>query len=222
VQGLADACRFYGIPVISGNVSFYNESFGQAIYPTPTIGIVGIVEDVSMVATAAFKQAGDTIILVGETDDELGGSEYLKVAHGLVAGRPPALDLELEGDVQRVVRSAVQQGLLASAHDCSEGGIAVALAESCIAGGIGAVVVLDDDLSPVASLFSETQSRILISVADTNVTAFLELLASAQVPYSIIGEVGGAALEVEGKIAVPLDEMAGVYQTSLEQQVTRR
>jgi phosphoribosylformylglycinamidine synthase len=222
VRGLADACEHYHIPVISGNVSFYNESFGQAIYPTPTIGIVGVVEDVSVVATAAFKQAGDTIILVGETDDELGGSEYLKVAHGLVAGRPPALDLELEGDVQRVVRTAVRRGLLASAHDCSEGGIAVALAESCIAGGVGAVVALDDGLVPASSLFSETQSRILVSLSEGKVPAFLELLAEAQVPYSVIGEVGGTALEVEGKLALSLEEIADVYNSSLERQVLQR
>jgi phosphoribosylformylglycinamidine synthase len=222
VRGLADACAHYGIPVISGNVSFYNESFGQAIYPTPTVGIVGVVEDVRTVATAAFKQAGDTIILVGETDDELGGSEYLKVIHGLVAGRPPALDLELEGDVQRVVRTAVRRGLLASAHDCSEGGVAVALAESCIAGGLGAVVALDDALSPVASLFSETQSRVLVSAAAEDVEAFLELLAEAQVPYSVIGEVGGTTLEVEGKLSLELEQAAALYNGSLEQQVSQR
>jgi phosphoribosylformylglycinamidine synthase len=222
VRGLAEACAFYDIPVISGNVSFYNESFGQAIYPTPTVGIVGVVEDVSMVATAAFKQAGDTIILVGETDDELGGSEYLKVMHGLVAGRPPALDLALEGDVQRVVCTAVRRGLLASAHDCSEGGIAVALAESCIAGGIGAMVALDDALLPAVSLFSETQSRILVSVANANVATFLDLLADARVPYSVIGETGGTKLEVEGKLAVMLDEIISVHSDSLERQVVQR
>lgn len=222
VQGLADACRFFGVPVISGNVSFYNESFGNAIYPTPAIGIVGIVEDVTTVATTGFKQTGDTIILVGETADELGGSEYLKVLHGLVAGRPPVLDLELERDVQDVVRAAVRDGLLASAHDCSEGGIAVTLAESCIAGGIGASVALDDDLSVAASLFSETQSRIVVSVCEASAPAFIDRLLAAQVPYSVIGEVGGSALEIEGDISVELAEITRIYNTSLEQQVHQR
>ncbi|MDR1184363.1 MAG: phosphoribosylformylglycinamidine synthase subunit PurL, partial [Coriobacteriales bacterium] len=222
VQGLADACTFYDIPVISGNVSFYNESFGHAIYPTPVVGIVGLVEDVSRVTTAAFKQAGDTIILVGETYDDLGGSEYLKLRYGLIAGRPPALDLELEGDVQRVVRTAVRRGLLASAHDCSEGGIAVALAESCIAGGIGATIALDDGLLPAVSLFSESQSRILVSVSDASVAAFFELLAEAEVPYSVIGEVGGAVLAIEDKVMVDIDKIAIIYNNSLEQQVARR
>jgi phosphoribosylformylglycinamidine synthase len=219
VQGLADACRFFGIPVISGNVSFYNESFGHAIYPTPVIGIVGIVEDVATVATAAFKQAGDTIILVGETGDELGGSEYLKVVCGLVAGRPPALDLELERDVQDVVRQAVRDGLLASAHDCSEGGIAVTLAESCIAGDIGANVALDDELPHIASLFSETQSRIVVSVAEENVSEFIDRLSTAQVPYSVIGEVGGSTLEIEDAVSLGIEEIATLYNTSLEHQV---
>ncbi|MBA4370273.1 MAG: phosphoribosylformylglycinamidine synthase subunit PurL, partial [Coriobacteriaceae bacterium] len=110
VRGLADACRAFGVPVISGNVSFYNESFGQPIYPTPTVGVVGLVEDVRLAPTVAFKDAGDVIVLVGETADELGGSEYLKVLHGVVAGRPPALDLELERDVQAAVREAVRAG----------------------------------------------------------------------------------------------------------------
>jgi phosphoribosylformylglycinamidine synthase len=222
VSGLADACAFFNIPVISGNVSFYNESFGHAIYPTPTIGIVGIVDDVRTVATAAFKQAGDTVVLVGETDEEIGGSEYLKVVHGQVAGRPPALDLELEGDVQGVVRDAVRQGLLSSAHDCSEGGVAVALAESCVAGNIGAVVSLDDGLPAAVSLFSETQSRILVSVSEDKTDAFLGLLAEAKVPYGVIGEVGGATLEVEGKLSLELDQTADVYNMSLEHSLAQR
>jgi phosphoribosylformylglycinamidine synthase len=222
VQGLADACRYFGIPVISGNVSFYNESFGHAIYPTPAIGMVGVVEDVATVATAAFKQPGDTIVLVGETADEMGGSEYLKVLHGLVAGRPPALDLELERDVQDVVRAAVRDGLLASAHDCSEGGIAVTLAESCIAGGLGASVALDDGLPPIASLFSETQSRIVVSVDEENAPEFIDRLLAAQVPYSVIGEVGGSALEIEGVASLGLAEIANIYNTSLEKQIHQR
>ena len=215
IDGLSTACKYYGIPVISGNVSFYNESFGHAIYPTPAIGIVGVLDDVSRTATAAFKQAGDTIILVGETLDELGGSEYLKLVHNLVAGSPPSLDLALEGDVQAVVRDAVRAGWLASAHDCSEGGFAVALAESCIIGSVGATVVLDDDLPAVASLFSESQSRIVISVADTYVDVMLDLLIKRAVPYSVIGEVGGDRLVIGDMVDLPLETIATVYKNSL-------
>ena len=222
VLGLSDACKFYGIPVISGNVSFYNESFGNAIYPTPTIGIVGIVEDIGRVVTPDFKKTGDVILLVGETEDELGGSEYLKVIQGLVAGRPPALDLELEGDVQRVVCEAIRDGLLASAHDCSEGGLAVALAECCIGGAIGASVVLDDGLQPVSSLFSETQSRILVSLDEADVLAFVDRLVAAEVCYSVIGEVGGESLKIEAVGEFAVEEIAKLYNNSLEGHVTRR
>jgi len=222
IQGLSDACKHFDIPVISGNVSFYNESFGNAIYPTPVVGIVGTLDDISQVATAGFKRAGDTIVLVGETADELGGSEYLKVVHGLVAGKPPALDLELEGDVQAAVRAAVRAGLLQSAHDVSEGGIAVALTESCVLGHIGAQVALDDELPAVSSLFSETQSRILVSVTEQAVPALLEVLAQQQVPYSVLGEVGGERLIIEDKLDLAVDKIAKVYNNSLEEQVHQR
>jgi phosphoribosylformylglycinamidine synthase len=216
VSGLTDACQYYGIPVVSGNVSFYNESFGHAIYPTPAIGIVGTVDDISQVATCAFKQAGDTIILVGETKDEMGASEYVKVMYDAATGAPPALDLELEGAVQGAVRKAVRAGLLQSAHDCSEGGIAVALAECCIAGGIGARVVLDDGLPRVASLFAESQSRIVVSVKDANVDATLDILGEFDVPYSVIGTTGADSLKIDDDIDVSVQDMARIYDTSLE------
>ena len=146
IRGMADACKAFGVPVISGNVSFYNESFGQPIYPTPTVGLVGLIDHIDHHCTLDFKDEGDVIVLVGESEAELGGSEYLKVEHGLVSGRPPALDLDLETAVQAVVRDGIRNGVVKSAHDCSEGGIAVTLAESCLAGDIGADVHLHDDL----------------------------------------------------------------------------
>jgi phosphoribosylformylglycinamidine synthase len=270
VDGLSEACSYLEIPVISGNVSFYNESFGRAIYPTPTIGIVGLVEDVeaTTACSTGFKQEGDTIILVGQTYDELGGSEYLKVEHGLVDGVIPALDLELERDVAAVVRNAVQQGLLSSAHDLSSGGLAVALAECCIASGgggrcgsglggnglggngqggyglggsglggtgqggngrrgngLGACVVLDLDddspLSPAAALFAESNSRILVSLPEEKVDTFIDHLLTAEVPYSILGEVTGDHLQIEGMIAAPVAELANLYKQALEQQVNQ-
>ncbi|MDR2036050.1 MAG: phosphoribosylformylglycinamidine synthase subunit PurL [Coriobacteriales bacterium] len=213
VLGLADACKYFGIPVVSGNVSFYNESFGSAIYPTPAVGIVGTMEDVNVATTLAFKQAGDVIVLVGETADELGGSEYLKVMFNLVTGAPPALDLELEGAVQSAVRDAICAGLVSSAHDCSEGGLAASLAESCVAGDLGATVVLDDELPAAASLFSESASRILVSVNPDNVEALLDILVGHEAPYSIIGEVGGAVLSVD---TVEEDEQVNTLSISLE------
>ncbi|MBI5232401.1 MAG: phosphoribosylformylglycinamidine synthase subunit PurL [Coriobacteriales bacterium] len=219
VRGMADACKEWGIPVISGNVSFYNESFGQAIYPTPTVGLVGVLEDVDKHATCGFKQEGDVIILVGETYPELGGSEWLKLEHGKVLGKAPALDLSLERAVQQVVIKGIGLGYVQSAHDCSEGGVAVTLAESCLAGEIGAEVALDDDLHPVASLFSESQSRIVVSVAEEDAQAFVDLMLDADVPYSVIGTVGGASLTIENKICVSLEDMRDAYVPALENAV---
>ncbi len=222
IDGLSDACKSFGVPVVSGNVSFYNESFGNPIFPTPNIGIVGVIDDLSRVCTNSFKHAGDTIMLVGETEDELGGSELLRGFFGIAAGRPPHVDLNLEKAVQVVVRDAIRDGLLSSAHDCSEGGIAVTLAESAIAGAIGFTVALDDDLIAAASLFSETQSRIVVSLPSEQVETLEDRLIAAEVPYAVIGEVGGERLTIEEKVDVSLKEATEIYESALEKQVTAR
>jgi phosphoribosylformylglycinamidine synthase len=215
IRGLSDACRYFGVPVISGNVSFYNESFGSPIYPTPTVGLVGLLDDVEKHATVAFKDDGDVVVLVGESLAELGGSEYLKLEHGLVSGRPPALDLELERDVQAAVRDAIRVGLVKGAHDCSEGGLAVTLAESCLAGNVGADIHLDDDLHPAASLFGETQSRIVVTVAEKDAEALVALLIDHDVPYAVLGTVGGERLAIEGKVDLSLDDMRDAFEPTL-------
>ena len=220
VEGLAAACRAFDVPVVSGNVSFYNESFGNAIYPTPTVGMVGIVDDINQVCTPAFKSAGDVIVLIGETFNELGGSEYLKVQHNLVAGAVPELDFDLEKDVQQIVRQAIRGDLLSSAHDLSEGGLAVALAECAIAGGLGAHIVIDEQLPAVASLFGESQSRILVSLAVADMEMLNDLLHFYELPFSVIGEVGGDNLLIESAegvmIDLPLAELQEIYDTSLQ------
>ena len=219
IRGLADACKAFGVPVISGNVSFYNESFGQPIYPTPTVGLVGLIDDVDRHCTLAFKDEGDVIVLVGESEQELGGSEYLRVEHGVVSGRPPALDLDHEMRVQGVVRDGIRNELIKSAHDCSEGGIAVALAECCLAGGVGADVHLHDDIHPVASLFGETQSRIVVTLADEDVEDFVDTMLAAGVPYSIIGSVRGDRLTICERLDLSLDDLSDAFEPSLERLV---
>jgi phosphoribosylformylglycinamidine synthase subunit PurL len=219
VRGMSDACKTFGVPVISGNVSFYNESFGSPIYPTPTVGLVGVLEDASKRVTMPFKDAGDVVVLLGETAEELGGSEYLSTVHGIIAGRPPALDIADELAIHRALLDAIEAGLVKSAHDCSEGGIAVALAESAIAGGIGATVALDDDLAPVYSLFSETQGRIVLTVSEESADSFVELLVGHNVPYSVIGEVGGDRLVVEDKLDVSVDALREAWAPALERLV---
>lgn len=215
LRGLADGCRAFGVPVVSGNVSFYNESYGEPIYPTPVVGMVGLLEDVEVRCSTGFKDEGDTVILIGETLSEIGGSQYLSVIHDVVAGEIPALDLELEAAVARVVREAISKKLLQSAHDCSDGGLGVTLAESAIAGNIGATLALDDDLAAVDSLFSETQSRIVVSATPEKTDELIDLLVAADVPFSVIGEVGGDRFEIEGKISLALDELSTPFNEAL-------
>ncbi len=216
IRGLSDACRAFGVPVISGNVSFYNESFGSPIYPTPTVGMVGVMEDVSKHCTVAFKAEGDVVFLLGETENEIGGSEYLKLAHGVVSGKPPALDLELEQAVQATVLAAIDAGLLRSAHDCSEGGLAVTLAECCMAGDLGADIHLDDDLPAYASLFSETQSRIVVTTTPEDAEKLVEIALEREIPYSIIGTVGGARLDIANRASLTLEQLREAWEPALE------
>lgn len=183
VEGMSEACRALNTPVISGNVSLYNETNGKAIYPTPTVGMVGLIIDLKHVTTQEFKAAGDLIYLVGETKDEFGGSELQKMTYGKIFGKAPELDLEVEAKVQKQVLSAIRAGLVASAHDISEGGFAVALAECCMgAQGLGADVEVTGN--PVSALFSESQSRFILSVKKEHQEEF-EKMVDAQ----LIGKV---------------------------------
>jgi phosphoribosylformylglycinamidine (FGAM) synthase-like enzyme len=223
VEGVAHACREFGVPVVSGNVSFYNENPVDAIYPTPVIGMVGVIEDVERRCTMSFRAAGDVVILLGGTLEELGGSEYLYVAHGLEAGRPPALDMAREKAVQAACLEAIRAGLVRSAHDCSEGGLAVALAESCIRGNIGAEVGLPKNQAGLrldAALFGESQSRIVVSVGPADVDAVARIAASHGAPCSVIGAVGGDNLQIAspaGKklVDLPVGEMEQMYEGAI-------
>ncbi len=208
VEGIVDACRSFGLPVVSGNVSFYNETPDQAVYPTPVLGVVGVLDDVQRHCTTAFKQAGDVVLLLGESYDDLGGSEYLKRRHKLVTGRPPALDLEREKKVQAVCLEAVRQGLAASAHDCSDGGLAVALAECCIWGKLGASVSMPAGPAKRldGALFGESPSRIVLSATPENAARIQKLAAAQGVPVHVLGKVGGDALVIEAQGTLQLSE----------------
>jgi phosphoribosylformylglycinamidine synthase II len=228
VEGLADACRALDIPITGGNVSLYNETDGRAIYPTPIIGVVGLIDDASRVVTRAFQGSGDAVILLGTDHGELGGSEYLKVIHGLVRGDAPALDLAREGALLRLVTGAAAAGLLRSAHDCSDGGIAVTLAESCFdTGGIGLTVELEAPSSDPssASLFSESASRIVVSVRASNEQEVLNRARAAGVPARRIGTTGGSrlAIAIQGRnaIDVAVAEAEHVWATTLEKYFKR-
>jgi phosphoribosylformylglycinamidine synthase len=232
IRGMAAACETLGVPVISGNVSLYNESNGTAIYPTPVIGALGVLEDVANVVPAGFQADGDVVYLIGEsaerqesgTEDvivadasHLAGSEYLRQFHGLVAGSP-RIDLALEARVQRVLVEAAGEKLLRSAHDCSHGGLAVTIAEACLQRGIG----FETDRVRFrgrrdAALFGEKASRVVVSVQESNVAALEALLARIEVPFVRLGTTGGDHLRLSTSIDVPLTEMRPAYEGGLSE-----
>ncbi|HEV3471321.1 MAG TPA: AIR synthase related protein, partial [Pyrinomonadaceae bacterium] len=208
IDGMAEACRALGTPVVSGNVSFYNETEGRGVHPTPVIGMVGLVEDVRRVVTQWFKREGHLVALFGETAEDLSVSEYAFSVAGRTVedlraegARVPRLDLERERAVQRAVLRAAEEGLLQSAHDCSDGGLAVALAESCFSSlgraPIGAEVELSGpELSEAAHLFSETPSRVVVSFDESARPRLEQLAAEAGAPFRLIGRVAGDRLRV--------------------------
>ncbi|HEX6462907.1 MAG TPA: phosphoribosylformylglycinamidine synthase subunit PurL [Vicinamibacterales bacterium] len=217
VEGIAGACRALDIPITGGNVSLYNETDGRAIYPTPILGVVGVMENASKVTTRTFKSAGDAIILLGQDRGEIGGSEYLKVVHGMVRGEVPSLDLARERELQRLVVKLAAAGLLRSAHDCSDGGIAVTLAESCFdTGGMGATVQLD----AAAELFSESASRIIVSVEASKEKDVLAHAVAAGIPSRRVGTTGGSRLIItaagQKSIDVTIGEAEHIWATAIE------
>ena len=197
VRGLGDACEALGIPVISGNVSLYNETLGTAIFPTPTIGVVGLLEEWSKHATAHFPSADLDVVLLGETREELGGSEWLSLRRGIEAGMPPRVDLDHEANLHRLLAEGVAAGAIASAHDISDGGLGVALAECCFTGDgvqVGAEIELDEPFRPDAVLFGESSGRVIVSTRNSQ--GLFDLASRHGVPASRIGRTGGDRLAI--------------------------
>ncbi|CAN5902889.1 phosphoribosylformylglycinamidine synthase subunit PurL [soil metagenome] len=224
VEGLKEACLALNTPVTGGNVSLYNQySAGRetvAIYPTPTVGMVGVLEDVTRRATLAFKRAGDIVLLLGDCTDELGASEYLFVEHGLELGQPPRLDLTREKAVQTAVVALIRSGLCDTAHDLSEGGLAVALAEMAMGNGLGADLSLSSSLRADALLFGEAQSRILIAVRPEQLAEVETELKRHDVPHTDLGCVGGETLKLRyssGTVTVPVQHLKEIYEAPLRE-----
>ncbi|OGO49789.1 MAG: phosphoribosylformylglycinamidine synthase II [Chloroflexi bacterium RBG_16_68_14] len=219
IRGMAAACRALGVPVVSGNVSLYNETSGEPVYPTPVVGMMGLIDDVERAVPMGFQDKGDQVFLLGVESlrgeaADLAGSEYLKVLHhGLVAGRP-RIDLELEARVQRLCLEAARRGLLKSAHDCSRGGLAVALAESCIEGGQGLDardLVIEGRLD--AALFGEAPSRIVVSTAEG--VALAALAREQGAPLVRLGRVAGQGLVLGKYVDAAIDDLRDAFEAGL-------
>ncbi len=224
VEGLKDACLALATPVTGGNVSLYNQYRAgedlRAVHPTPNVGMVGVLPDISKRAMQGFKRDRDTVLLVGENTAELGASEYLAQWHNLEIGRPPALNLERAEALQDAVSAVIQQGLCDTAHDLSEGGLAVALAEMAITGQKGVKVTLNDEVRADALLFGEAQSRVLLALKEDDVIPVQTLLTSHKLPFQTLGEVGGDRLEIDipkQTLTLPLDLLTETYSRPLEE-----
>ncbi|MFN8232700.1 MAG: phosphoribosylformylglycinamidine synthase subunit PurL [Actinomycetota bacterium] len=215
VRGIADACRELGTPVTGGNVSFYNESGGSAIWPTPVIGMLGLLADHRLRVPTGFPRAGLVVYLLGETFAELGGSEFSEAVLREEGGRPPALDLGAERALIDLLVEAASRDVLTSAHDLSDGGLAVALAEAAMEGGHGCAVTVGGDLPPHVALFSESASRALVSVEPACEDRLAELASGHGVPCARLGETGGPRVVVDGLFDTTVTELRDAYERAL-------
>ena len=219
IAGLAQACRALEVPIVSGNVSLYNDSEGRSpIHPTPVVGMIGVIDDYGRRLEAGLQHEGDFVLLVGSSHNDLGGSEYLKVEHGTVAGRPPGLDLAREGAVNRLILAAAKAGLLRSAHDCAEGGMLVALAECCLLGGLGVRCPALRPELPLrldAAFFGETPARFIVSAPSRAMPELQTLSRRHHVEISLLGMAGGETVEFEGQFRLSLAEMRQAWEGGL-------
>jgi phosphoribosylformylglycinamidine synthase len=214
IAGMGEACKKFDTPITGGNVSFYNESPDTAVYPTPTIGMVGLVEDLNHITTSYFKDEGDIIYLLGEDKEELGGSEYLKVIHNIVSGNCPEIDLDKERKLQETILSLIRNGLIKSSHDISEGGIVSALAECCIINQekqIGCEVEIPIKSRIDFTLFSESQSRIIVSISNSKQKDFELKLKEAGIPFFSLGLVRGKSMMIKNVFEISLKELSDIY-----------
>lgn len=223
IAGMREAADAFGIPIVSGNASLYNESAGTAIFPTPIIGSLGILEDVEKHSTVGFKNGGDVVVLLGADDwdsvEGLAGSEYLDFKHDTIAGQP-TIDIDLELNVQSVCRDAISSGLLSSAHDVSDGGLAIAIAESAIIGGKGVSISLAVGDRWDAALFGESQSRIVVSLPEVNLSELKRMAESKNVAIATLGTVGGDDLDINGVVQLSLTEIDDAWKNGFTRAVS--
>jgi phosphoribosylformylglycinamidine synthase II len=219
-RGLADACRALGLPVTGGNVSFYNATGGTPILPTPVIGVMGIFDDVERRTPSGFSAEGDTILLLGDTRDEFGGSAWSWITHRHLGGSPPAVDLPREELLGAILVAGSRDGMLTSAHDVSDGGVGIALAELCLRFGYGARIVLDESADPFVALFSESAGRAIVAVPRSEELRFTDMCEARDLPWQRIGVVDGAPaseprLDIQGVLSLPLEELREAHEGTL-------
>ncbi len=215
IRGMAEACRALGVPVVSGNVSLYNETEGRSIYPTPTVAAVGTIANLAHLPSSHFTRPGDRVVLLGRDRGEHGGAAWLRLLHGIERGRPPEVDLDAEARLARLLRRLIAEALLATVHDVSDGGLLICLAEAAMSGGLGARVSVP--LSP-ADLFSETQARAVVACRPASLDRVLAAAEEAGVPAAEAGEVGGEELRIEtdgASLAAPVADLARIWRTAL-------
>ena len=224
VAGMGDACRVFDTPVTGGNVSFYNEDPDRAVFPSPVIGMLGLIDDIDHITTQWFKSEGDVVFLLGENDEHIGASEYLHTIFKQTRGEVPELDLDFELNLQQALLEAIKSGRLRSAHDCSEGGLAVSLAECCISNRdnqLGAQIDLTDEIRPDCLLFGETQSRVIVSCRIEDANSVREHFESKGVPCTQIGVVGGDTLRINDLVNLPLTSQTDAYFNAMTRFMER-
>jgi len=214
VDGMSEACVALGIPVVGGNVSFYNESRGKDIDPTPVVGVIGLVDALTTVPPTPRLADGDAVVALGATAAELGGSEWATL-HGLRDGLPPAADLSAGAALHALVRDLVADRVVHGIHDCADGGLAVAVAEMAIASGVGATLTSPADLVPGVAWFSESASRVVLSVAPEREAEVLAAAAGAGVPVTVLGHAGGDRIEAEGAFSVSVAEATTAWRDAI-------
>jgi phosphoribosylformylglycinamidine synthase len=218
-RGLKDACLVLGIPVTGGNVSLYNQTGETAILPTPVVATLGVIDDVTRRTRTGFVAEGETVLLLGETREELSGSEWAHVVHGHLGGLPPAVDLAAEQALALLMVDAARDGAVTSAHDVSDGGLAQALVESCLRNGVGARVWLADELEPFVALYSESAARAVVAVPRSEEVRFTDMCSARGFPHLRIGVTDGvgedALLDVQDQFSVPLAELRSAWSGTL-------
>jgi phosphoribosylformylglycinamidine synthase len=217
VRGLADGCQELGIPVTGGNVSFYNQTGRSPILPTPVVGVLGVIDDVARRTPMAFNVDGHLLYLLGDTKDEFGGSEWANTIHGFLGGKPPKVNLAREKLLADVLINSSRDGLIDAAHDLSDGGLFVALAESCLRGKTGVRVVVPDGVDPFVLLFSESAGRAVVAVPRTEEVRFTDMCTARGLPAVRIGvlDVLESALEVQGQFRIPLSELRTAWSSTI-------